>query len=570
MDWWGVGGNMALRTLIFISLFSFLVETKAAEVQSAFSVKDTLPSGTERFRVSSTSATLNVPLVRSTGSIQSDSGALILSNAGANSPAIYGTYVDITHASNVAFALPATPDATFGFTRNGATLASIYYNNAVGYPSFTLGNVTLQQTASGKASCSGEVDFNALKVGGVPVSTQILSLPLLKSQGGTGIDLSSGTGLVKFDEEGDSSIITDNSSNWNAAYGWGNHAGLYLGLHGNADSATSATSADHAYTAADSSKLGGHLPSYFAVAGSLGANQSLDTDDSPTFAGLTLSAIGPTLSITNQSEAETDNAIIQFVDENQYSTSRSQIIRFNNSGGHELYTLDTAFGVRDTGGVVASHSNSLWTISDPILESAVATNALVVGDTTTPTLQTDTVNKRVGIGTPAPGYQLHVKNYSMTGGAGITLENATSPTGSNSTRIYVFNPTVGGLMSTYGPNASGVLASSTGFISTKNVVLGSGGSNAVLTLYSNNQYNHVAYQMRLAANGYLGVGKLLPSTRLDVAGDISTTGTLQLRAAHTPSSASDTGTQGTITWDDNFIYVCTASNTWKRTAISSW
>ncbi len=38
----------------------------------------------------------------------------------------------------------------------------------------------------------------------------------------------------------------------------------------------------------------------------------------------------------------------------------------------------------------------------------------------------------------------------------------------------------------------------------------------------------------------------------------------------TPSSASDTGTTGDIAWDSDYIYVCTATNTWKRTAISTW
>lgn len=41
-------------------------------------------------------------------------------------------------------------------------------------------------------------------------------------------------------------------------------------------------------------------------------------------------------------------------------------------------------------------------------------------------------------------------------------------------------------------------------------------------------------------------------------------------ATSTPSSASDTGTTGTITWDANYIYVCTATDTWKRVAIASW
>jgi hypothetical protein len=44
----------------------------------------------------------------------------------------------------------------------------------------------------------------------------------------------------------------------------------------------------------------------------------------------------------------------------------------------------------------------------------------------------------------------------------------------------------------------------------------------------------------------------------------------QLPITHTPISVSDTGTTGTIAWDSNFVYICTATNTWKRSALSSW
>jgi hypothetical protein len=37
-----------------------------------------------------------------------------------------------------------------------------------------------------------------------------------------------------------------------------------------------------------------------------------------------------------------------------------------------------------------------------------------------------------------------------------------------------------------------------------------------------------------------------------------------------PGAASFAGTQGQIAYDSNYMYVCTAPNTWKRTAISSW
>jgi len=39
---------------------------------------------------------------------------------------------------------------------------------------------------------------------------------------------------------------------------------------------------------------------------------------------------------------------------------------------------------------------------------------------------------------------------------------------------------------------------------------------------------------------------------------------------HTPSSASDTGTEGQVCYDANYIYMCIATNTWKRVAISTW
>lgn len=38
----------------------------------------------------------------------------------------------------------------------------------------------------------------------------------------------------------------------------------------------------------------------------------------------------------------------------------------------------------------------------------------------------------------------------------------------------------------------------------------------------------------------------------------------------TPSSAGATGVQGTIAWDADFIYICTATDTWKRVAIATW
>lgn len=37
-----------------------------------------------------------------------------------------------------------------------------------------------------------------------------------------------------------------------------------------------------------------------------------------------------------------------------------------------------------------------------------------------------------------------------------------------------------------------------------------------------------------------------------------------------PASASATGTAGTIAYDTGYIYICTATDTWKRVAIATW
>lgn len=45
---------------------------------------------------------------------------------------------------------------------------------------------------------------------------------------------------------------------------------------------------------------------------------------------------------------------------------------------------------------------------------------------------------------------------------------------------------------------------------------------------------------------------------------------INMSTSKTPSSSTDTGTTGDICWDSNYIYVCVATNTWKRTAITTW
>ena len=65
----------------------------------------------------------------------------------------------------------------------------------------------------------------------------------------------------------------------------------------------------------------------------------------------------------------------------------------------------------------------------------------------------------------------------------------------------------------------------------------------------------------------------LPAARFqgitDLAGQVSVTGTLHIVPA-TPASSSAPCAAGQLTADTNYVYVCTATNTWKRAALANW
>ncbi len=71
-----------------------------------------------------------------------------------------------------------------------------------------------------------------------------------------------------------------------------------------------------------------------------------------------------------------------------------------------------------------------------------------------------------------------------------------------------------------------------------------------------------------AGSGIPTVGTFT-SSGFAVTGELSVSGDTQL-ATKTPASASATGTTGTVAWDANYLYVCTATNTWKRAALTTW
>lgn len=54
------------------------------------------------------------------------------------------------------------------------------------------------------------------------------------------------------------------------------------------------------------------------------------------------------------------------------------------------------------------------------------------------------------------------------------------------------------------------------------------------------------------------------------AANINMSGALVVGGVQVPTLANSTGVAGQITWDSGNIYVCVATNTWKRATISTW
>ena len=155
----------------------------------------------------------------------------------------------------------------------------------------------------------------------------------------------------------------------------------------------------------------------------------------------------------------------------------------------------------------------------------------------------------VGIGTSSPTGPLDVNGIIKSRGVGgeggqITLLNPTNTAdgavfdvdGSSNLRLF---PAVS--------NASTLIGS-----------LGTPGGTVQL-------FTAQTERMRIDSSGNVGIGTSSPTALLDV-----NTDTVRVRTAKTPASQTAAGNAGDICWDSNYIYVCVATNTWKRVAIAGW
>jgi hypothetical protein len=68
-------------------------------------------------------------------------------------------------------------------------------------------------------------------------------------------------------------------------------------------------------------------------------------------------------------------------------------------------------------------------------------------------------------------------------------------------------------------------------------------------------------------NNYLRVNQTVPQT---ISGSLNISGSFILQNPTVPTSISGSGTQNEIRTDSDYIYVCIATNSWKRSPLSTW
>jgi len=199
----------------------------------------------------------------------------------------------------------------------------------------------------------------------------------------------------------------------------------------------------------------------------------------------------------------------------------------------------------------------------PAADSNAALQILKADDATV-VLRIDTTNARVGIGTGAPAYPLDVDGNARIGPAasnqgylyfGGTTQNIYVDVGN----WYFTGATGHDLAFMLNPGSASTIKNLQG-----NLHIDASVASSYLTLQTQS-----TIRVYVDDAGLVGIGTTAPAISdgigLHITGKI-----LRLGTDKTPASAGAAGNKGEICWDADYIYVCTATNTWKRAAIATW
>lgn len=217
----------------------------------------------------------------------------------------------------------------------------------------------------------------------------------------------------------------------------------------------------------------------------------------------------------------------------QSPTNLGDGLYVNPDGNSIQITAENNLG--DEGGILV-HSDGITYIGSISNDKM----ALITNNTTRVTVATD---GKVGIGTSSPARLLHVGGGSQS--PTNTMDGIYCNPNANTAQITAENSN--GVEGGMNPHSDSIF------------YMGTWSSHSLALTAGNTARAYIT------TAGRLGVGTSSPTALLDVNSDV-----IRLRTAKTPASASATGNQGDLAWDSSYIYICTATNTWRRIAHATW
>jgi hypothetical protein len=386
-------------------------------------------------------------------------------------------YSDSTHIPSLSFR--KSHQNTVGLSATIEDLLGGIYGYGVCYtsPAFTyVAGIEFKQISSGDFThIEGDIIFYAGSGSAVPAETMRLSNTGLGIGGVRATDytltvngnakIGSLNGIV-IGTDGVLSTITDNSANWDTAYGWGNHAsGGYIKADGTVNFSANQSMNSHKITnltngvdggdAVNKSQLDGvaagltHLKECISVLntppGSPTTGDRYVIGTSPTGAwssdanhiaeyngatwDFTTPSTGNTVWLTSSSYSVSWNGSIWAVVSGQYAHNNLSGL---NVGDYKHLTAAeyTTFG---NIGASAFHADAYFALATHYHYSLMAADG-----SPNPALSVDN-SGQVGIGIVAPGAPLHV--YAAASGAKIRIERNTSDAHSNIWDLNTSDPT---------------------------------------------------------------------------------------------------------------------------------
>lgn len=432
-------------------------------------------------------------------------------------------------------------------------------------------------TLTGTVTSTGNLTLGGA-LSGVNLTTQVTgTLPV--ANGGTGIT-SLGTGVATFlgtpssanlaaavtDETGTGALVFANSPTLvtptlgtPASGTLTNATGLPLttGVTGTlpiANGGTGQTTANAAFNALVPSQTGnsgkvlttnGSSTSWTTSLTAAGSNTQVQFNSSGVFgASANLTFDGSTLTVNGIAVTRGANSV-------GTNTIIDSIMQFNTTGNNN----------------VAVGSNALYSNTTGFYNTAIGSGSMfnhTTGESNTAlgffSLRSNTTgNNNTAVGSSTLG-----SNTTGANNVAVGEEALTQSTSSSNTALGFY--ALRNLTSGAGNIAIGEFAGSSVTTGGNNTLIGGfQGSTSLAGVVAINAGVSGATRVYIDSSGNVGFNTTSPTAAIDHTGS-----TLRLRTSRTPASASATGTAGEICWDSSYVYVCVATDTWKRTALSTW